>query len=127
MIFLRPHHILCIQQFKGYGYNEEFIKNMFNILHKIKKEQVFIKTNFDDICKKCPNLLNNVCILDSEIMLLDNRVLSILNLDLNKPLDLNKIFITKEDFINICSPCSWYKKGFCKYENFWIKEGNKND
>ncbi len=126
MIVLRPHHILCIKQFKGYGYDNEFIKNMFNILERINKEQIIIKIDFDDICKKCPNLINNICISDSEINLLDSKVLEFLNIKLNRPMYFNEInsyllkYLTEDTFFKICNSCSWYKKGFCDYTNFNI-------
>lgn len=126
MIVLRPHHILCIQQFKGYGYNNEFVENMFNILDRINKEQIIIKVDFDDICKKCPNLMSDICTSDSEIHLLDNKVLELLNIELNKPMYFNEInsylskYLTENTFLKICNNCSWYKKGFCNYINFNI-------
>ena len=126
MIFLRPHHILCLKQFKGYGYSDDFVKNMFNILDKIENEEIVIKVDFDDICIKCPNLVNNRCISDSDIDLLDNKVLQLLNIELNKPMYFNYIYshiskYLKEDtFSKICSSCSWYKKGTCEYKNFNI-------
>ncbi len=124
MIYLRPHHILCIQQFKGYGYNKQFVKNMFNILERVNKEQIVIKVDFDDICKKCPNLTNNICLADSNINELDNKVLMHLNINLDQPIyfDQLKLYLiknlTEDIFFNICGSCSWYKNGFCKYENF---------
>lgn len=127
MIYLRPHHILCIQQFKGYGYDDEFVKNMFNILDRINKEQIIIKRDFDNICEKCPNLINSVCTVDNEINLLDNKVLELLNIKLNKPMYFNEIKfylaenLTEDTFFYICSSCSWYKKGFCSYKNFILK------
>lgn len=124
MIYLRPHHILCIQQFKGYGYSDIFVENMFNILDRINTEEIIIKEDFDHICKKCPNLINNVCISDSEIHLLDSKVLNLLNIQTNKPIYFNdlKLYLsenlTEEIFYKICNCCSWYKKGFCNFKNF---------
>ena len=40
MIYLRAHHILCILQFRGYGYSDEFIKNMQNIMNRLKIEPI---------------------------------------------------------------------------------------
>ncbi|WP_250278134.1 DUF1284 domain-containing protein [[Clostridium] colinum] len=124
MIYLRPHHILCIQQFKGYGYNDIFVENMFNILNMLDKDKIVIKEDFDDICKKCPNLVNNICISDNEINLLDSKVIQLLNIEINKPIYFNdlKLYLkenlTEEIFYNICSCCSWYKKSFCSFNNF---------
>ena len=61
---------------------------MFNILNKVNKEQIIIKRDFDNICEKCPNLINNICTIDSEVNLLDNKVLELLNIKLNKTMIL---------------------------------------
>lgn len=99
---------------------------MFNILDRIEKEQIIIKRDFDNICEKCPNLVNNICTIDEEINLLDDKVLKILNIELNKPVYFNELKLklaknlTEDKFSYICRSCSWYKKGFCKFENFNI-------
>ena len=43
MIKLRYHHLLCINYFKGYGYDEDFINNMKKIKAKIYVHIVLIK------------------------------------------------------------------------------------
>lgn len=124
MIYLRPHHIMCILQFQGYGYDEKFVANMKNVIDRIEKEKIVIKHSFDDICSCCPNNADDRCLADDDIDLLDQNVIRALDLTLNEPIyfkDLKpylKKKLTKDVFLNICGSCSWHKKGVCSYEGF---------
>ena len=55
---LRGHHLLCLQGFQGYGYDDKFVKNMsyINNLRKSENTTVSITNKADDICRCCPNL-----------------------------------------------------------------------
>lgn len=35
LIHLRPHHLLCLQAFRGKGYSEDFVKKMTEVLNKL--------------------------------------------------------------------------------------------
>lgn len=119
IIFLRGHHLLCIQGFQGYGYSEDFVKNMERIKILIDKKDTKIKVinHNDDICKACPNLTkDNICKNLSEnekIIKMDQEVTS--KLQLNNDLisseelfnKLNNLFNSKEDIMPICNKCSW--------------------
>ena len=63
-IRLRAHHLLCLQGFQGYGYNKEFIQNLYEILQRFDTEpklEIQVITECDDICMKCPYNKDNVC------------------------------------------------------------------
>ena len=62
-LILRGHHLLCLQGFQGYGYDENFVKNMaeINQSRKLDDTTISITNEADDICKACPNLKNNLC------------------------------------------------------------------
>ncbi|MDO5860698.1 DUF1284 domain-containing protein [Methanobrevibacter sp.] len=125
-LLLRGHHLLCLQGFQGYGYDENFVKNMTQINQKRKSENTIISlTNkSDDICKACPNLKNNLC-QDHEqnerIIAMDDEVLSRIDKskEYNAP-DLFKqignIFNSKKSVDKICSKCMWHDKCLF-YEN----------
>ena len=68
MINLRGHHLLCLQGFQGYGYNEEFTRNMTIIHEKLMndEESIHLVNGLDDLCKYCPNLNKDICINDRE-------------------------------------------------------------
>lgn len=55
-LILRGHHLLCLKGFQGYGYDENFTKNMIDVNSKRKMENTTITlTNSpDDVCKACP-------------------------------------------------------------------------
>lgn len=127
-LILRGHHLLCIQGFQGYGYDETFIKNMDYIKSLINKNNIQIKVidSDDDICKFCPNLTKeNICKdsnYNNNIKKMDNVVIKKLNLNENK-LDskklfdkINTLFKSKDDIKLVCGNCSWLDK--C----LWVKK-----
>ena len=60
-IYLRIHHVICMQSFIGKGYSENFVQNFSNILNYIKSNPllkcIYFVNCCDDICKCCPNKL----------------------------------------------------------------------
>lgn len=126
-MYLKAHHIFCLLQFQGKGYDDEFIKNLKYVYNNFKTTDITIVKNGDDICKKCPNLSNNnTCLNDnSSVLKLDNNVLNALNLQIGDMITFDEIKtyflknVTEDIFKNICCECSWYQKNVCKYENFF--------
>jgi hypothetical protein len=76
---LRGHHLICLNFFRGEGYSEEFIKNLYEV---IKKEKIEIVTGVDDVCRKCPYLKDDKCrsndYTDEKIHLQDKEALRLL-------------------------------------------------
>ena len=119
-LVLRGHHLLCLQGFQGYGYDEDFVKNMdeINQARKLDDTTISITNEADDICKACPNLKNNLCENNAQnerIISMDNEVLSKLNpvreynsADLFKKVE--NIFNSKEKVNKICSKCKWHEE-----------------
>ena len=119
-LILRGHHLLCLKGFQGYGYSEDFVKNMINVnnLRKNKNTDIVLVDNPDDICKACPNLKNNIYKNKSQnekIIMMDNEVLSKLNSkkiynskELFEKIDF--LFNTKESVDKICPKCNWQEK-----------------
>ena len=61
---IRAHHLLCIQGFRGSGYNKEFIDNMSKVIEIIKSYPTLwieITENCDIICSVCPHRENDLC------------------------------------------------------------------
>lgn len=122
-LILRGHHILCLQGFQGYGYDESFVENMdkINSLRKQNNTKIKVIAEADDICKECPNLKNNICEnieKNNEIISMDEKVISKLP---NKS-EFDSIFLfnyiknsfsTPESLNDICENCSWWEK--CKF------------
>ncbi len=55
---LRGHHLICLNFFRGEGYSEDFIKNIYEV---IRKEEVEIVAGTDDVCAKCPYMKGGKC------------------------------------------------------------------
>ncbi|MCX9013944.1 MAG: DUF1284 domain-containing protein [Candidatus Methanoperedens sp.] len=79
---LRGHHLICLHFFKGEGYSEEFIKNIYNVL---KNQKMKVADGADDICTKCPNLVEGKCASreysDEDIRAQDTEALRLLELE----------------------------------------------
>ncbi len=119
-LILRGHHLLCLKGFQGYGYDDDFVKNMIGINTKRKENTttVTLTNSPDDICKACPNLKNNLCENENQnrrIVEMDNEVLKKFDiskeynaLELFEKVDL--IFNSKESVSKICFNCMWHEK-----------------
>ena len=117
---LRGHHLLCLKGFQGYGYDENFTKNMtyINSIRKINTTEVSIVNGPDDICMSCPNLKNDICeneLQNEQIIKMDNEVLK--KLDFTKKYNsvelfekIDKLFSTEESVNKICFDCKWSEK-----------------
>ena len=121
MINLRGHHLLCLQGFQGYGYNEEFTRNMTIIHEKLMndEESIHLVNGLDDLCKYCPNINKDICINDREnekILKMDkiviDKVLKESNQKEYKASELfnmtNRIFKSSSDIKDTCYRCKWY-------------------
>ena len=119
---IRPHHLLCIQGFQGYGYSKEFKENLARIIEEIKafpEIDIKIVTGVDYICESCPYNFKNGCKVEFEA---ENRIMNMDKLTMEK-LDLNDgsvysasdVFsrtsnLNLEDVNGICRSCSWKTK-----------------
>ena len=63
-LHLRPHHLLCLQTFIGYGYSEEFVRQMTAVKHQLADfpdAPVRIVRGTDMLCSHCPNCRKGHC------------------------------------------------------------------
>ncbi|PHS33653.1 MAG: hypothetical protein COA82_08350 [Alkaliphilus sp.] len=126
---IRGHHLLCMQSFKGFGYNQTFVDNMYKVIGAIKNNDnlfLHIVAECDALCLHCPHSINNrtnnrnilVCAkdADSEIELreMDLNVLDKFNLTAGTIIKASEIFkfIRKEinkdnNVFTICGSCKW--------------------
>ena len=95
-LVLRGHHLLCLKGFQGYGYDENFTRNMTEVNIKRKRENVTVSlvASPDDICCACPNLKDGIC--EDEIQ--------------NERIILDEIFTTEESVSEICFNCLWHEE-----------------
>lgn len=110
---------MCIEGFRGKGYSKEFVENMQNIIDFLKQNPYITPVNFpDDICKKCPNLIDGVCKNEKggeeDVKRMDDMFYEKTSIALNQNYSYFKIkdiiyevFKKKSDLIGICDCCSW--------------------
>ena len=79
MIHLRPHHGVCLLNFRGRGYSDEFSRNMAAMQARLMAEpetEICITRGADDLCAKCPNRRGEGCtsahppLFDENVLLL---------------------------------------------------------
>lgn len=124
LITLRAHHILCLQGFRGLGYDSVFTVNMARIHESITKnpdQTVQIVCGIDDICEPCPNHQGKICAKSADaeknVQATDQKVLSFLDLpshyvDSAKNIFVraNRILQTKHAAEEVCGACAWREK-----------------
>lgn len=78
---LRGHHLICLNFFRGEGYSEDFINNIYSV---IKKEKVEVVEGPDEVCARCPYLKDNRCsnsdYTDEKIIVQDKEALKLMEL-----------------------------------------------
>ena len=80
MIHLRPHHGLCIQQFVGRGYSEDFVKNMTELIGRLQsspQQMIELCCRADDLCGSCPHRVENGCTSGQKVQQYDAACLSL--------------------------------------------------
>ena len=85
----RVHHIMCTNLYKGYGYSGPFCENMTKMvswLNENQDEPLLLVTHPDEICKKCPNLVDGRYCVDitNHVQKKDEKLLEPLKLNGNK-------------------------------------------
>ncbi|MCL2687017.1 MAG: DUF1284 domain-containing protein [Methanobrevibacter sp.] len=146
IISLRGHHLLCLQGYQGYGYDEKFKAKIETIINQLNTNdyKVTLTDSADDLCKSCPNLKDGKCVGElqssnkssenqekinknnSKIIKIDNIILKKAKLEKNQEYSFNKaISIVNKSFHNIkdvekvCKDCKWIE------ECLWIHARKK--
>ncbi|MGB9980014.1 DUF1284 domain-containing protein [Methanobacterium sp.] len=137
---IRAHHLLCMQGFQGYGYSEDFSKNMTEIIEILKnfpKKKIEIIADTDAICACCPYNINGKCqeskeslehkvfgapkskilMANEKILSMDMKVLKKLEITPGSIFEAREIFnITNQrlktylEVEEICGDCKWSEK-----------------
>ncbi|CAG0962679.1 MAG: DUF1284 domain-containing protein [Candidatus Methanoperedens sp.] len=115
---LRGHHLICLNFFRGEGYSEDFIKNIYAVL---KKEKVEIVSGPDEVCAKCPYLNDKKCASneysDEMILVQDKEALRLLGFMAGKIVDWKMIAVILPDIleewkVQFCAGCGYRKVCF---------------
>ena len=113
-----------MQGFQGYGYSEDFSKNMaeiIEILQNFPEREIEIVAETDSICACCPYNINGKCQesqgSDSKLVSMDFKVLEKLDISPGSVFKAGEIFkITDKklktyiDVEKICGDCRWSEK-----------------
>lgn len=115
-ILLRPHHALCIRFFEGKGYSSEFTEHMTAIIECLKEPEkcVVLVDGGDEICRKCPNYLENGCSQSEKVRRYDRNVMEITDVSYGERIEFEKLqklvgrrIMETEQFRYICPDCVW--------------------
>lgn len=125
MINLRGHHLFCTTLFEGFGYSENFAKNMRITIDKFENEDIKIVQNFDDICNECPHKSeNNFCANGMEnVHIRDKNSLITLGIKIGDVFSKQELFeklnqVSEDGFNSVCYHCQWGLDGLCSFEKF---------
>ena len=131
VIRLRPHHLFCIQGFKGRGYDRAFTENFSALVHRVEQApetMIQVVDGPDDVCAKCPHLTGERCgsSADSDRKVREHdqavlRALGVTAFDVTSIGDvrqrLKEHAQLRREVLRLCSTCRW--KDICGfYEEF---------
>lgn len=121
MLHLRPHHAMCILNYRGKGYSEEFVKNMNSIVAALDDDVlVTLEKRADGVCAACQNRIdvsssNPVgCKFMDKVARYDAGLMDLLSLNDGDVLSWgelkkrvrNEVFPDK--LASICGDCEWF-------------------
>ena len=118
---IRAHHLLCLQGFQGYGYNDAFVEHLRGIVAEIKNHPALlieVVTTCDAVCAGCPHCQKAECRKDPGAhRLVEMFDLTILKYTGIKPnhiakaasllAQINTAFQTRAQRAKICGECQW--------------------
>lgn len=124
---IRGHTLLCLQGFRGEGYNFEFVDNMAAVLAALQTDPrtvVRVTESPDQFCAHCPNL-DGGCTLkgpdfERQIVAQDRQVLDLLGLKPGQEMAWAELLsrigarMRGEMLDGICGDCRWLPLGYCK-------------
>ncbi|MGQ9780437.1 MAG: DUF1284 domain-containing protein [Bacillota bacterium] len=121
MLFLRSHHLLCAEEFRGRGYSPAFVANFARILATLARHPetpVVLTAGPDDVCAACPWLGAQGCARSEEgeksVSSLDKIVCARLGCEPGAVMswtDLQTLLRSRADRawrLSVCRGCSWF-------------------
>lgn len=128
MPILRGHHLICLHFFDGEGYDDAFIKNLKDILHRAEDEDVEISSGADDVCAACLHLKQGRCMqadnADEDIREMDAKALTLLGPSVSDRVRWNLLQdkipgIFRKWYSLYCIECDW--RNVCEKNGFFRK------
>ncbi|MBR5343731.1 MAG: DUF1284 domain-containing protein [Oscillospiraceae bacterium] len=78
---LRPHHLLCLPNFVGEGYDGAFCANMAEQKRRLAETgRITLIDGADEVCAACPNGRDGLCAFQDKVRRYDQAVCGILGL-----------------------------------------------
>ncbi len=100
-ICLRPHHLLCLQRFRGLGYSDDFVENMERVVDAVLNGvNVEVVRGEDEICAACDEECDEESVNERDDAVL--MALPKLTLEAARSLPV-------DDAREICGGCPWFE------------------
>lgn len=123
-ILMRPHHLLCLPGYVGFGYSKEHANSWDMISHLVasnSKIKIKVVEGRDTLCFKCPsNEESNTNCNEAFIKNLDEKVKNLLNIENNQFYIYSELAEKLKKILNpqkheeLCGDCGWRTKfGLC--------------
>ena len=123
---LRGHHLICLQFFRGEGYNDEFVRNLEDTLKSADEHEIDIRNGADDVCVKCPYLDHARCRYSQDaeegIAEMDRKALDLLDLSPWMKVSWKEVRqripkLFERWYKAYCAACSW--RGACEKDDMY--------
>lgn len=125
---LRAHTLLCLQGFRGEGYDPGFVENFAEMHEHLRNDPALLVEVVDGpdvVCACCPHLRTSGCTLrgedfEREMQAQDRHVLRLLGLRAGDVTTWGDILrrirqgIAGTDLPTICGECRWLPLGYCR-------------
>lgn len=135
-LYLRGHHLLCVQGFMGMGYSDSFVEKMKEIVTELRNDEldfpITVVAGFDNACMACPNRGDRVCEAgigsQKHVLSMDLKVIKHLGLIVGKNYQKSMLMklvahkVNPDDLDFLCKGCSWLQYGVCKQGIGELKE-----
>ena len=116
---------MCLTGFKGKGYSPEFINNLRAITGRLRGPDgdntgITVVRGPDDVCAKCPHLVDDTCDFGGKVEQLDERHAKALDMKEGERLTWHEAKkriaggIDDSTFDHVCESCYWKFFGACK-------------
>ncbi len=122
-IEMRPHHLLCLPGYKGFGYDKKHANSWDRVSESLKEYpdmRVKIVEGKDTLCTTCPNDGSKGSKCNERILkILDNKVKEMLQLKENTIYKFNELMENLRNVMNpqkhkeLCGACQWRAQGLC--------------
>ncbi len=116
IIRIRPHHVLCIQNFTGKGYDKDFTNNMKNVITMLNNNPDTLIRLFpeeDCLCAECPHNFGG-CHKKEQVRIIDKKMLDSCGYKSGEVVSWNDVTLKVKSAVfkagrlrEICGSCQW--------------------